>query len=342
MADQHINHRKIEHINIVRSDLTVDRNKNYWDQIFLKHRALPETNFASIDTGTTFLGKHCKIPLIISSMTGGDHQVIKRINQNLANAAERTGIAMAVGSQRVIFENKTAEDSFRLRPFAPSIPLLANLGAVQLNYGFSDKECRHAVDVLGADALYFHLNPLQEVIQPEGDCNFFRLAEKIESINNQLDVPVILKEVGAGFSEMDAQLAIKHGIRYIDVAGSGGISWSRIEHQRQKAGDLGLLLQDWGIPTPVSLQLLNQFSELTLIASGGIRTGIDMAKALILGASMCGIAGPLLQPAIESADKVVQVIHRIEKEFRTVMFLLGAEKVADIYKKSDLLMEART
>jgi len=333
------NDRKLEHIDIILNDTNVDRQKKHWDAISLKNRALPEINFADVDTSLNFLGKKCAMPLIISSMTGGDHNVVNRINQNLARAAEETGVAMAVGSQRVLFTSENARSSFDLRPLAPNAPLIANLGGVQLNYGFGRDECKKAVDVLKADALYFHLNPLQEVIQPEGNTNFSNLARQIGEITRQLSVPVILKEVGAGFSEADAELVIKNGIRYIDVAGQGGTSWSRIENARHQSSGPGLEFQDWGIPTPAALRLLRPFqNDLSIIASGGIRGGIDMAKALILGANMCGIAGPFLARAMESSDQVVDYIQRLQHELSMAMFLLGATTINELRNRDDLIL----
>ena len=219
--------------------------------------------------------------------------------------------------------------------------LFGNIGGVQLNEGFSGDECKRAVEVLGADALYFHLNPLQEAVQPEGDTNFAALIEKIEVVAKALDVPVILKEVGSGFSNIDAQLALDHGIKIIDIAGSGGTSWSRIEHHRQEDDhDLGVVFQDWGIPTPVSLKLLSPYKdELSVIASGGIRTGIDMVKSVVLGASLAGMASPFLKPAMESPEKVIEVIERIKREFITAMFLMGVSSVDELYLNDELIID---
>jgi isopentenyl-diphosphate delta-isomerase len=276
-------------------------------------------------------------------MTGGDHAMVRRINRNLAEAAERCQVAMGVGSQRVMFTHPRARASFELRKIAPSALLFANLGAVQLNKGFSVAHCREAVDALGADALYLHLNPLQEAVQPEGDTQFSGLAKRIGEIARTLEVPVILKEVGAGISREDAELAMRHGIRYIDVAGAGGTSWSRIEHHRQiesSRSDIGLVFQDWGIPTPRALWELRKFRpRLTLIASGGLRSGLDMAKALVLGASLCGLAAPFLQPAQESADAVVAAIEQLQRELRTAMFLLGVNRVSSMIGQTRFLLD---
>lgn len=338
------NRRKFDHINIIQSDAETDRNKDYFDAIHLSHRALPELDLQSIDPSIAFLGKRLSLPLVISSMTGGDHQVLRTINKNLAIAAEATGVAMAVGSQRVMFTHPAARSSFQLRPFAPATVLLANLGAVQLNYGFGEAQAQEAIDVLEADGIYFHLNPLQEAIQPEGNTNFSGLAAKLAEQKKRLSRPVLLKEVGAGFSPADAGIALKHGLDLIDIAGSGGTSWSRIEHARHEEtteNSAGLLFQDWGIPTPLALRQLATFkNRLTLIASGGIRSGLDMVKAIILGATVCGVARPFLEPAMESADRVIHEIERFRREFIVALFLLGARNAEEIHHHQELIIDA--
>ena len=325
MSEQ-TNDRKIEHIQAILNDPMTDRDGRYFDGIMLTHRALPQLNLADIDTSIEFLGKTLRFPFLISSMTGGDHEVVRTINRNLAEAAERCQVAMAVGSQRVMFTDAQSRSSFELREVAPTTVLIGNLGAVQLNYGFSEKECEEAVDVLGADALYLHLNPLQEAIQPEGDTNFSGLAERIAELSKTLSVPLMLKEVGSGLSPEDIELGYGAGVRFFDLAGTGGTSWSRIEHHRREGDQLGIKFQDWGLPTPLALMRAAHWNDrTTLIASGGLRDGIDLAKSVILGASLGGFAAPLLKPAMESADAVVAVIEQIEREYRTAMFLLGVQ-----------------
>jgi len=338
------NQRKLQHIRIIEEDAGADRRKFYFDDIRLTHRALPELDLRDVDPSVTFLGKRLSFPLLISSMTGGDHELVRTINLHLAHAAEATGVAMGVGSQRVMLNHPAARASFAIRKFAPHALLFANLGVVQLNYGIGEAECQAAIDTLQADGLYLHCNPLQEAVQPEGDTNFAGLAAKIGRIASAVSVPVILKEVGAGISPKDVELAIDQGIRYIDVAGSGGTSWSRIEHHRQPGedrDDLGVLFQDWGIPTPTALRLLRPYRDrVTLIASGGIRSGIDMAKAIILGASLCGMAQPFLKPAMDSAERVIDLILQRKREFTTAMFLLGARSLDDLRGREDLLLES--
>ncbi|RAU18668.1 type 2 isopentenyl-diphosphate Delta-isomerase [Nitrincola tibetensis] len=343
MSDQ-TNERKIEHIRVIEQDPETDRQGAYFDRIRLTHRALPEVSLAEIDPSVEFLGKRLSFPLLISSMTGGDHELVRHINKNLALAAESCQVAMGVGSQRVMFSSEAAKESFSLRQFAPSVPLFANIGAVQLNYGVGYEEVLRALDVLQADALYLHLNPLQEAIQPEGDTNFSGLSVAIQSLQQSLALPIILKEVGSGLSPADIRLGLAAGVRYFDVAGSGGTSWSRIEHHRRQSdvSDLGLKFQDWGVPTPLALKLAEPFlDQATLIASGGIRDGIDMAKSVILGASLCGVAAPLLQPAMESADAVIAAIEKLRREFVTAMFLLGTSDFSALYRNKALIVEER-
>jgi len=335
------NDRKLQHIRIIETDEQVDRRKMYFDDIGLIHRALPEVNLSEVDTSVTFMNRKLSFPLLISSMTGGEQGMIRNVNRNLAIAAEQAGVALAVGSQRVMFTHPESRASFNLRPHAPNTLLFSNIGAVQLNYGFTADMCREAMDVVGADALYLHLNPLQEAVQPEGDTNFAGLSARIADVAGAMPGPVVVKEVGAGISPADVELLIRAGVRYIDVAGAGGTSWSRIEHHRRatKHDDgIGMLFQDWGMPTPVALRQLDPYRDrVTLLASGGIRSGVDMVKAMILGASLCGLASPFLKPAMESPERVVQAIERLQSEFRTAMFLLGARKVADIFGHTSLI-----
>ena len=332
--------RKVEHVKIVAQKDEMDRRKFYFDEIRLTHRALPEIDMQAIDPSVEFMGKKLSFPLLISSMTGGSGGQLETINRNLAAAAEAEGVAMGVGSQRILFSEPSARASFDLRRVAPSALLFANLGAVQLNYGMTLAQIKSAIEVLQADALYFHLNPLQEVVQPGGDTNFSNLRKKIGEIVRGLEVPVIVKEVGAGISAADAELLIQAGVNFIDVAGAGGTSWSRIEAARCADPSLGELFQDWGLPTPLALKALAPYRDrITLIASGGIRTGIDMAKAVVLGASLCGVARPFLTPAMESAEAVRKVIQRLKREFVTAMFLLGADRVGKIQGREELILK---
>jgi isopentenyl-diphosphate delta-isomerase len=337
------NDRKLEHIRAIEQDPLTDRSGHYFDRIQLMHHGLPELALADVDSSCEFLGRKLSFPMLISSMTGGDHQLINTVNRNLAQAAQICGVAMAVGSQRVMFTTPEAKESFQLRDLAPDVPLIGNLGAVQLNYGVGLEQAQAAIDCLNADGLYLHLNPLQEAVQPEGDTDFSNLSSAMADLVANLHVPVLLKEVGSGLSPSDIETGLKAGISIFDVAGSGGTSWSRIEHHRRKdASNLGIKFQDWGIPTPMALKLANPYlGSATIVASGGLRDGIDMVKSVILGASLCGMAAPLLKPAMESVEAVVTEIEQIKTEFRTAMFLLGARDVAALFNNRAHILEER-
>ena len=334
-----ITQRKQDHIHAILHDPKIERKSDF-DQIRLMHRALPEIDFANTDSSCQFLGKKLSFPFLISSMTGGAADNLANINRHLAEAAEECQVAMAVGSQRTMINNPAAEPSFKLRQYAPNMPLIANIGAVQLNYGFGVEQIQRAIDTLQADAIYLHLNPLQEIIQPEGDSNFARLAEKIADLKNRLSIPIILKEVGSGLSPADIRLGLEAGVEWFDLAGQGGTSWSRIEAHRSD-NDLGITLQDWGLSTTESLMLAQQFiPQANLIASGGIRSGVDMAKALILGAKLVGSAAPLLQPAMQSTEDCIQKIQQFKQEFQAVQFLLAIENLDDLHFNSDLILQS--
>jgi isopentenyl-diphosphate delta-isomerase len=304
------------------------------DRYSFTHNALPEVDIDDIDLGTNFLGKRLKAPLLISSMTGG-FDMARKVNRNLAAAAQKLGLAMGVGSQRVAIEEPAAADSFKVRDLAPDILLLANLGAVQLNYSYGVEQCRKAVAMIGADGLILHLNVLQEAAQPEGNRNFKGLARRIAEVCRELDVPVIAKEVGFGISA-DAALRLKQaGVKAIDVAGRGGTSWYAVEAKRaaRKGQPLELTFADWGIPTEEALiQVRRALPDMELVASGGIRNGLDVAKAIALGANVAAIGQPLLAPALESADKVIESLDKVIHEIKVAMLCVGAGALAALGK----------
>lgn len=337
-STQQITQRKQDHIQAILEDALIERNQSGFDAIRLMHRALPELDFNQLETSCEFLGKQISFPLLISSMTGGGAQNLEKINRHLAEAAQACNIPMAVGSQRAMLVDPNAAKSFQLRQYAPNISLIANIGAVQLNYGVQIDDIRRVIETLDANALYLHLNPLQELIQPEGDHNFAELSDKIAKLVQQLDIPVILKEVGSGMSPADIQLGLNAGVNYFDLAGRGGTSWSRIEAHRSD-NDLGILFQDWGLTTVESLKLSRAFHEqATFIASGGIRNGIEILKAVIMGAQICGVAAPLLHPALESTEAVIAKILQLKQEFTTAQFLVGAKSFSELHKNSSLLL----
>ncbi len=298
----------------------------FFDDWRLEHDALPELSLDALDTRTAFLGRPLEVPLVVSCMTGGTGDA-GAINRNLAAAAQACGVAMGVGSQRVAIEDPSCAWTFQVRDVAPDVPLLANLGAVHLSHGYGPDECAAAVDMIGADALVLHLNVLQEAIQPEGDTDFRGLSDRIAAIAAGLDVPVIVKEIGCGISGAVARRLKAAGIGIVDVAGLGGTSWARIESRRAPDAELGERFAGWGIPTPDAIRQVAAVPGLTVIGSGGVRTGIDVAKALALGASLAGLAHPLLEPARESAAAVERRLRSITEELRVAMLCTGAGDV---------------
>jgi len=293
------------------------------------HNALPELDLDELDIGTTFLGKRLRAPLLISSMTGG-FELARKVNRNLAAAAQQLGLAMGVGSQRVAIEEPSVADSFQVRDVAPDILLLGNLGAVQLNYGYGIDQCRRAVEMIGADGLILHLNVLQEAVQPEGNRNFKGLTEKIAAVCRELKIPVVAKEVGSGISADVARRLARAGVKAIDVAGKGGTSWYAVEATRAaKAGKpVDAAFANWGIPTEEALiQVRKALPEMKLVASGGIRTGLDIAKAIALGADVAALGQPLLASALESSGNVVKFLSAIIRELKIAMLCAGAESL---------------
>lgn len=318
--------RKAEHIHLALEE-RMQVPLHSFDRFAFVPEALPEIDRAAIDLGTTFLDHRLRAPWLISCMTGGT-ELATRINRRLATAAEELGIAVGVGSQRKAIEDPSLAASFAVREYAPSVPILANLGAVQLNYGFGIDECRAAVEMVGADALVFHLNPLQEAIQPEGQCNFSGLLGKMGDIAGRLEVPIVAKEVGSGISAATARQLQSIGIEIIDCAGVGGTSWALIEAARAADPDIGDLFGDWGLPTPENIRQLREVPELKIIGSGGVRTGLDAAKAIALGADLVGMARPFLEAAMVSTSAVVERAHRAMRELEVAMFCTGSIDLA--------------
>jgi isopentenyl-diphosphate delta-isomerase len=302
-----------------------------FDRYHFTHCCLPEIDYQDIDVTTSFLGKDLGAPILISSMTGGTEQA-KTINYRLAEVAQQYRLAMGVGSQRVAVEYPGVADTFQVRKVAPDLLLFANLGAVQLNYRYGMDECRRVVESLEADALILHLNPLQECIQPKGDTNFKGLLDRIASVCQQLSVPVIVKEVGNGISAPMAQKLIAAGVSAIDVAGAGGTSWAKVESKRAETDlqrRLGQTFGDWGIPTSECLRSIRQVdADIPLIASGGLRNGLDLAKSIALGADLGGLAFPFLQAADISTTAVAELAQVLIAEMKTALFCTGNANLA--------------
>jgi isopentenyl-diphosphate delta-isomerase len=322
--------RKSDHILINLNEEVQSCLRTGLERYHFVHNAIPEIDLSEIDLQTTFMAKRLKAPLLISSMTGGTKQADK-INVSLAEAAQETGIAMGAGSQRAVIEEPALAAGMNLRQYAPDILLFANLGAVQLNYGYGLPECERAVEMLEADALILHLNPLQEALQPEGNTRFAGLLEKISEVCRKLPVPVIVKEVGWGLSKEAAVRLVETGVAAIDVAGAGGTSWSQVEMHRADSPERAAIAAafiDWGIPTADAIiEVRNSLPNIPLIASGGLRSGIDVAKCIALGADLGGMAGPLLKEAINSTEAVIAHIDQVVAQIRLSMFATGAHEI---------------
>jgi isopentenyl-diphosphate delta-isomerase len=328
--------RKVDHIRInLERDVQFPTLTTGLEHYRFLHNALPELDLNEIDTSVHLLTKTLDAPILISSMTGGTG-LAQRINRNLAEAAQVHNIAMGVGSQRAAIEDPSLAASYRVRDAAPDILLFANLGAVQFNYGYGVDQCRKAVDMIGANALILHFNVLQEAVQPEGDINFSGLLKKVEDVCNKVGVPVIAKEVGWGFSEKNARQLAEAGCSAIDVAGSGGTSWSEVEYHRAPTAfhaRVARSFADWGIPTADAIQYaVKGAPNLDIIASGGLKDGIDIAKCIALGAKAGGLAGVFLKAADESAEAVDRVIREIRAQIRIAMLCSGAPDIASLQK----------
>ena len=325
--------KKAEHIQINLDEDVASGLQNGLENYQLIHEALPEMDLADVDCRTTLFDRTLEIPFLISSMTGGTSQAAK-INQTLAEAAQKYRMAMGVGSQRAGIEHPELMTTFKVRAFAPDILLFANLGAVQLNYTYTVEHCKAAVDALEADALILHLNPLQEALMENGDTNFSGLLKKIELVCKQIPVPVVVKEVGWGISAETAARLIAAGVQAIDVAGAGGTSWSEVEKHRNtsaKGREIASAFRTWGIPTASSLvEIRRSNAEIPLIASGGIRDGVDAAKCLALGADLVGIARMFLKAADGSAQALDERIEIMIEQLRVSMFSAGAKNLQEL------------
>jgi isopentenyl-diphosphate Delta-isomerase len=297
------------------------------------HQALPDLDLAEVSVATTFLGSQLQAPILISAMTGGTPRG-SQITRRLAAAAQRYGLPMGVGSQRAALEDADRAALFEVRDLAPDIFLMANLGAVQLNLGYGVEHCRRAVEMIGANALVLHLNPLQEALQPEGDTEFSGLLSKIEQVCAGLEVPVVAKEIGCGMSAEAARNLRQAGVAAIDVGGAGGTSWSGVEHFRATDAvrrRVSATFFNWGIPTATTLRLVRSaVPDLPVIASGGLRTGIDAAFSLRFGATLAGFAGPLLRAADEGEETLDDMLAALIAELRIAMFCTGARTVTDL------------
>jgi isopentenyl-diphosphate delta-isomerase len=331
-----ISDRKLEHLlTCEHYDVQYKNKKSGFDDIDFIHHALPDIDMEKIDLSTKKFGKKLDIPLFITAITGG-HPKAASINKDLAIVAENEKIGMGIGSQRAAIENPELEYTYNIaRENAPSTILIGNIGSSQVDYAAK------AVEILDADILAIHLNPLQEAIQPEGDVDARGVLTSIEKIVDNMDVPVMVKETGAGISAEDAKLLESKNINFIDLAGSGGTSWAAVETYRVKDKYLGELFWDWGIPTAVSTVEISNSINIPIISSGGIRSGLDAAKAIALGADAVGMALPFLKNVVIDKNAVIKLIQNFKQSLKLAMFLVGATNIEEL-KKSNLVIKGET
>jgi isopentenyl-diphosphate delta-isomerase len=340
--------RKGDHIKIcLEKDVQAKRITAGFEDIFFVHRALPEINRENIDLSTKLFDHKFSAPIIVGAMTGGTSEATK-INKAIAEAVQELGLGMGVGSQRAAIEDAKLECSFaETRKKAPTAFLIANIGAPQLVQGWRLDQAQIAVNMIDADALAIHLNPLQEAIQPEGETNYANALAKIKEIATSLSVPVIAKETGAGIAAEEAKKLEEASIKGIDVSGAGGTSWAAVEYYRAKAAmdangeRLGQTFWDWGIPTAVSVFEVSNSVNLPIIASGGIRTGLDVAKSLALGASLVSVSAPVLRPATQGVGQVKKTLELIIEELKNALFLTGSDTIKKL-KKVPLVVTGKT
>jgi len=329
--------RKAEHISICLDEKAQARKVTTgFEDVQFVHRALPEVDKAKIDVSTKVFGHKFSAPLIVGAMTGGTAEAT-RINAAIAEAVETLQLGMGVGSQRAAIENPKLAETFSVaRKKAPTAFLIANIGGIQLVHGYGVKEVKKAVEMIDADAVAVHLNALHEAVQPEGQTTFKGILAKICEIAGEIDKPIIVKETGAGIAAEDAKKLENAGVKAIDVGGAGGTSFAAVEYYRSEASSvqhfLGKAFWDWGIPTAASLAETTQTVKIPVIASGGVRSGVDVAKSLALNACLVSVCQPALEAAVKGAEATEHMLSLLIDELRAVMFLVGAEKVQDLAK----------
>jgi len=340
--------RKADHIKISLNRKVQARTATTgFEDIYFIHKTLPEINKQEIDLSTTFLGHKFSAPIIAGAITGGTLGATK-INATIAEVIEKLGLGMGVGSQRAALEEEKLEKTFAItRKKAPTVFLIANIGGAQLVNGYGIKEVRKAVEMIDADAIAIHLNPLQEASQPEGQTNFKGVLEKIAELAKELDKPIIVKETGAGIAAEEAKKLESAGVRAIDISGVGGTSFAAVEYYRAKKQKdnyqhrLGEVFWDWGIPTAISIAEVSETVNIPVIASGGIRDGVDVAKALALGASLTSLSHPILQAAVTGVKATESMFSLLIEELRNAMFLVGAASVEHL-RKAPLVVMGKT
>jgi len=338
--DLTIHNRKNDHLHLSVGKNVESKTTTLLECINLIHNSIPEMNFSDVDLSCEFLGKKISAPILIGALTGGT-PLGKKINETLASSAQTHNLPMMVGSQRIALENPDTIRSFSVvREKAPDVPLVANIGIPQLVKFNGFESVEKIIKMIDADALAVHLNPLQEVIQPEGEPHFAQALKSLGKIIDHLDIPVIVKETGSGISKEVAEALVKIGIKYIDVSGSGGISWAGIEYFRSKQNgynsniNLGELFWDWGIPTAASIcevkSLTKTISDLFIIGSGGLRTGLDIAKSISIGADIVSLARPFLIACKNGTKNLDLFIKQLFLELKTSMFLTGNQTIEDL------------
>ncbi|MDQ3034120.1 MAG: type 2 isopentenyl-diphosphate Delta-isomerase [Myxococcota bacterium] len=326
-----IGRRKDEHLELASSDAVAFRERTtLLEEVALIHESLPELSVEEVDLGVELLGKTLRAPILIASMTGGTDRA-GAINRELASIAEARGYGIGLGSQRAMQRDPAAAATFRVRDVAPTALLLGNLGVVQAR-DQPTSEIQKLLDEVGADALFVHMNPAQELVQPGGDRDFRGGLETFARLVGELKVPVVAKETGCGVSARVAQALREVGVETVDVSGAGGTSWVAVEALRASgaAKQLGETLWDWGIPTAVSVSWVAR-AGLAPIATGGIKTGLDVARAIALGARAAGIARPVLQALQEGGRAGAEAyLDRVESELRAVMLLTGSSTLDEL------------
>lgn len=323
--------RKLRHVDVCLTyPVEYATRTTGFERVDLPYRALPETNLHSVDTSTEFLGKRLSAPILIGAMTGGAERA-KTINRNLAEAAEELGVGLMLGSQRVMLENASAVDSFAVRAYAPNALVIGNLGAAQLNKGYGTDHVTRAIELISADALAIHTNPLQEALQESGDEDFTSLVATLRRVVPAVPYPLLLKEVGHGLSREVVRAVGDVGFAALDVAGAGGTSWAKVEDFVRFGEVRHRDLVEWGIATADALvDAHDELPSMPLVASGGMRTGLDVAKAVAMGARVVAVARPLLAPALESAEAVKAALRSLIRELRIAMHCAGAATIADL------------
>jgi isopentenyl-diphosphate Delta-isomerase len=323
-----ISARKLKHIKVcLEYPVQYTTKTTGFETVPWEYNALPEICLNDVRLETTFLGKPLKAPLLIGAMTGGA-DFAATINKNLAIAAEALGLGLMLGSQRVMLENADVRPSFAVRQYAPKALLIGNLGVAQFKKGYTASHAKAAIELIGADAIAFHTNPLQEALQTGGDTDFSNLIPSLEQIVPAVGYPVMLKEVGHGISGVVAHSIKNVGFAALDVAGAGGTSWAKVEDFAHHGTLLHPDLCEIGLPTLSALgQCHTALPQMPLMASGGIRSGLDIAKALSRGASVCAVALPLLEPATRSPEAVMEVLERLLYELRVALFVAGKTKI---------------